>query len=173
MVKVTRLLVIMGVFSVGSMVPALANAYVTSKGAQFLKIADAWVVAPDGTRWSNNQGQFSNQGPSNQDRLVSDSAATRACNKIAAKLPTVEQYENLKKYFELDSNGYLTERGRKDMIEVFPDMKKPDGFFGWFWSSSVHQYNSQAAYTFLGLDGDFNIFFREVDEFFVRCVSSY
>lgn len=128
-----------------------ANSYRTSTGAVFSRIEHGRfgkaVVAPDGMIWSKYLGNFSNHGL-DKDGIVTDSAATRACDKIKGNLPTKENFEKLKIYFELDSDGYLTVQGRKDLHKVFPYMKDR-----WFWSATLEPGYSNFAHDFDGYSG--------------------
>ena len=153
--------------------PLPASSYRTSTGAVFSRVechgfGKAWK-APDGMVWSEYQGNFSNDGASNGD-IMTDSEATRACAKINGSLPTKQHFERLKRYFDFDSNGYLTAQGRKDLYKVFPDMKGR-----WFWSSSVRPNSvppndEDSAYVFNGRNGHFASYSRDVSYGSVRCV---
>jgi hypothetical protein len=148
--------------------PLGANKYRTSTGAVFETVSRAgWAKAvkgPDGTIWSEYQGDFSNTG-TDKDGIVTDSAATRACAKIGGTVPTKQDFEKLKASFELDGSGHLTDQGRKDLYTMFPDMKGR-----WFWSSSVHPNFSYYASYFSGLYG--NVYYDvRSDADSVRCVA--
>lgn len=148
--------------------PLPKNSFRTSTGAVFQIVSREGfgraIKAPDGTIWSEYQGNFDNIGK-DKDGIVTDSAATRACAKIGGSLPTKQDFEKLKANFDLDQNGYLTQQGRKDMNKVFPDMK--DRFF---WSSSVHPYGANYASFFNGYDGAFGYVSRSYNDGSVRCV---
>jgi len=78
-----------------------------------------------------------------------DSPATEACTKIGGILPSVQDYEKLVSYFELDSNQFLTNQGRNDFQAIFEGMS-----FRIFWTSSVDPSDSDGAFGFNGEDGN-------------------
>jgi hypothetical protein len=122
------------------------KSYRTSTGAVFELVErkgfKTAIKAPNGAVWSEFQGYFENIGTS-KDRVVTDSAAVRQCASVEAALPSLADYSTLKRYFELDREGFFTEQGRQDLHAVFPDMieKKWTGngyeIIGrWFWTST-------------------------------------
>ena len=191
MLKFKSVFILSGVIVVILTVPALAKEIKfrpTSKGAVFIKMDDGWTVAPDGTRWSGNQGKFSNEGPYNQYGFVTDSAAIRACAAIGGVLPAAAHYEVLMQYFDYDAQGFLTPKGREEFLKIFPDIK-PDkeGVDGeimkYFWTSSIS--DNQYAYfgkvfdglcgvQHLGLRGEAQFFGSGVpaEKLWVRCVQN-
>ena len=125
------------------------NTYTTTTGAKFTMLADGWIVAPDGTQWSQSQGWMKNKGSIEMDDrrfwetgrlgVVVDSAATRACKKIGATLPTMKQYDSLRQFFEQTEpgmNAKFTQQGLKDLFAVFPDINDK-GTMVLQWASSV------------------------------------
>lgn len=137
--------------------PRSPNYYRTSTGAVFRRVerdgfGRAWK-APDGTIWSESHGD-----------LVTDSAAASACAKIGGRLPTRRDFERLRAFFELDSRGYLTEQGRGDLHELFPDMKGR-----WFWSSSVFPDDPEGNGAFHGDSGAI-AWISRVNSLSVRCI---
>lgn len=141
-----------GIFVVSTAHADETNTYTTSKGAVFTKVqgpgnfGQAWKD-PSGTIWSSYQGDYADNAiKPDQNGVVVDSPATEACAKIGGTLPTVQQYENLTSYFDIDSStDSLTSQGIKDLQTIFPYMQ--GGRF--FWSQSVIPgYPNGGAYGF-------------------------
>jgi Regulator of chromosome condensation (RCC1) repeat len=105
-----------------------ATTYVTSSGAIFTRVSGNTQFGPgwkdpSGTVWSSLQGKFTNIATNpDQGNVIVDSAATRACSAIGGRLPTIQDYYSLVSYFDRNSNHELTELGRKDLYQIFPDM---------------------------------------------------
>lgn len=116
------------------------------------------------------QGKFDHDKGTVKDGIITDTAATRACDKIGGALPTKQDFEKLKSYFALDDKGRLTDQGRKDLHKIFPDMKNrmKDRQF---WASPVVPEYSYGAYVFGGNTGFIGFVDYRNDEYSVRCVA--
>ncbi|MBI3555499.1 MAG: hypothetical protein HY074_04470 [Deltaproteobacteria bacterium] len=156
--------------------------YRTSTGAFFeyvsgdrFPFANA-VKAPDGTLWSerlrlSSQDVRYRNGGTVKDGIVTQSEsiadAVGTCARLDCQLPTKNDYEKLKIYFDLDANGLLTEQGKKDYQKVFPDMEEK-----LFWSSSIYHPdggNQGRAYIFNGSNGAIERRYRDI-KLSVRCL---
>ena len=101
------------------------------------------VIAPNGLMWSAAlPGIYKNEGTLNGDEIT-DSAAVKACEKIGGRLPSQEEYDGLRKYFDLQQRGQMTMEGQSDLQRIFPDM-----IGKWFWASSVRPRGSIFGYAF-------------------------
>ena len=126
----------------------------TSTGAIFKRTTfkgfeTSWI-ALDGTIWSNSsKDAFDNEDldalkpPLNF--LIQKSNATEACARIGGHLPTRDQFEKLRSYFEQTGNGLaMTDQGSKDFRLIFSIKDIPLGY----WSSSlnINSFSRIAAY---------------------------
>jgi hypothetical protein len=68
--------------------------------------------------------------PDANDEIV-DSAATRACAAVGGRLPTMQDFAALVKYFE-QHRRRITERGRLEFLSLYPSFEKR-----YFWTSSL------------------------------------
>ena len=125
------------------------------------------VQDPSGMIWSERlPDKFKNEGPF-QNGIVTDSEAVRACSKIGGRLPTREDYEKLRGYFELNEKDHMTRQGASDFHRIFPDMVANTQF----WSSSVSPDNSNHANVFFGFSGTVLHYSDRNDVKDVLCVS--
>lgn len=137
--------------------PPPPGTYQTSICAIFTQVNDpkfgsVWKD-PSGTAWSSNQGDYTNIAiKPDQNFVVIDSLATEACAKIGGDLPTLDDYQKLLSYVELDL-GFPTAKGWKDLYALFPDMRA-----GIYWTVSVWKEYPAWAVMFSGSDGNANAF---------------
>jgi hypothetical protein len=114
---------------------------------------NAWKD-PNGSIWSAYQGEYPNTAiKADQNGVVMDSLATEACTKIGGSLPTIQMYQKLVSYFDLDNKGLLTDQGAKDLAGIFPDLLNDQGYTRFFWSSSVISDYPNDARTFMPVTG--------------------
>jgi hypothetical protein len=115
------------------------------------------LKAPDGLIWIKllEKESLANQGKV-ENGIIVDSDATRACVEVGGRLPTNDEFERLRKYFEQNSIGWMTDSGRMDFHRIFPGMKNK-----FFWSSSVHPgISDDYAFDFSGGNGNMSSGFR-------------
>ncbi|MFN7685145.1 MAG: hypothetical protein ACK5QT_07010 [Oligoflexia bacterium] len=91
------------------------------------------------------------------------------CKRPGFALPTQEDYESFRAYFERTSSGYFTGAGREELYALFPNMKD-----NWFWSDTEYPVDSGGAYVFSGSLGAIYVDDRSLRyvPFAVRCVSA-
>lgn len=121
--------------------PPEAITYRTTKGALFKLVEGpstpdggfgiAWQD-PDGRIWSSvlpGPLEATNEALSpDQNGVVVDSPATRACARIGGSLPKKEDYEALSSYFDTSR----ADGGSTEIKAVFPDMIN-----SWYWTAST------------------------------------
>lgn len=123
-----------------------STSYTTRSGHVFTRVMNdpfgiAWQ-APDGSVWSQYQGLYSNQGNpgsvlnENGDRLMLNSDATKACERIGGKLPLLEEYQTLTDYF----------MDRDDFLAIFPFPQEKNMFW------TANERSGFARYVKLPLD---------------------
>jgi hypothetical protein len=167
---------------------AVGATYTTSKGATFVcvkhaQFGSAWK-SPDGVVWGPYLGDFSNgekivkKSDGNDKSIISENLAIKACLEKNTELPEIDDYARFLGYFEADR--YLTKTGIKDMLSIFPDMKRDRAF----WTSTPNvldcEYCSRIkgyADVFIGVTPDenhsgvLNAYTQRSDEQAVRCIS--
>jgi hypothetical protein len=100
---------------------------------------------------------------------VNHAQAQQFCNWPGLALPTMEDYQSFRAYFERDASGKFTDAGRKELYALFPNMADK-----WFWSDTLRPGGSGHAYGFHGSDGFIGNGYRvsRDDHGAVRCVSA-
>lgn len=134
--KLSGLIVILLTFF-SSICFASSVTYETSTGAIFTQVdspifGTSWMD-PDGTVWSPVIGRFLNQPQAISNDEITDSQAVNACQKLGARLPTLDDFRRLAAYFDRTSDGVLiTDKGRVDLFVLFPEVER-----GSFWASTI------------------------------------
>ncbi|MFN7685327.1 MAG: hypothetical protein ACK5QT_07950, partial [Oligoflexia bacterium] len=100
---------------------------------------------------------------------VNHAQAQHFCNRPGLALPTMEDYQSFRAYFEQDASGKFTDAGRKELYALFPNMAGKG-----FWSDTLRPGDSGYAYGFNGHNGDIDNDSRDSRSAYgaVRCVSA-
>lgn len=119
----------------------------------------AWK-APNGLIWSGYEGAFANDGPDLPDgpeSVVVDSPATRACQAIGGRLPTLQDYRTL-----MDEIAKTNAPG----VDIFRVIS--NGAVGRYWTATAQ---SPAFARIMQSRDTFGDLVRRTDRWSVRCVS--
>lgn len=138
---------------------------VSSTGAVFIRDVSVPALGeayrdPSGLIWGSI---VIDQGMVNKMNYVD---AKKYCKDGGARLPTMEELEQLAKYLGKDTAGgyrpYLAD-GKTDFL---PGLNK-----NWFWSSSAHPSLSDQTYAFNAEGGNIGVVLRAYYRLGVRCVA--
>lgn len=123
--------------------------------------AGSWR-APNGTVWSDYQGEFENEG-TQAGGVVTQSEATKACDKLHGHLPRRADFGKLMALYGVKDKE-MTDAGKSKLHAAFPEIAQHT-----YWTSTLNPGGANYAFTWNGAEGTFSLDGRS-NKFAVICV---